>query len=307
MTRPNVSADGVALILGLNTREAALALWLAALLVFVLTKRDVWNSFGSLLKLILGSTSLSGVIASAVAYVVGIVLLLKDFGYWQNTMVVVAAIWFLGVGVVAVFNTKRTGAGYFRHLLLDNLAVVAVVEFVVNLHTFALPVELVLAPLLFLLVGIQAVSDSSAEYRSAGRVVAAILALLGLASLSFSLDYVVSHFEEVVTFERAKDFVLPLILTSCFLPYLYAVRMFVVWQTMLHMIRAGMHGNDTLYRFSRRAIIRACGVSLGRAQLFAERFRGRLWGVTDEAEVTRVVERFRRFWDRRHVVSGGVR
>ena len=70
------------------------------------------------------------------------------------------------------------------------------------------------------------------------------------------------------------------------------MRYLTVWQTMLHMVRAGTHDNHALYRFARREIW-ACGASLGRAQLFESRFRGRLWGVETETDVSDVVEDFR--------------
>jgi hypothetical protein len=67
---------------------------------------------------------------------------------------------------------------------------------------------------------------------------------------------------------------------------------------MLTMVRFGLHENDDLYRFTRRSSVRACGANLMKAQLFASRFRGRLWGATSEAEVTRVMDDFRRAWSR---------
>ena len=88
----------------------------------------------------------------------------------------------------------------------------------------------------------------------------------------------------IVTAANAKDLLLPLAFSMCFLPYLYALRMVAVCQTMLHMIKFGLRGDERLYRFTRRSIIRACGLSLLRAQVFQERFRGQLWGATTERD-----------------------
>jgi hypothetical protein len=71
-----------------------------------------------------------------------------------------------------------------------------------------------------------------------------------------------------------------------------------VWQTMLHMIRFGLHDNERLYRFTRRSIIRACGPHLGKAQLFESEFRGRLWGASSEREVSGMMDEFRKEWRR---------
>jgi hypothetical protein len=66
----------------------------------------------------------------------------------------------------------------------------------------------------------------------------------------------------LLTTAKTEEFLLPVVLTVVFIPFLVVLRYLVVWQTMLHMIRAGVHGDDALYRLARRSIVRACGTSL---------------------------------------------
>jgi hypothetical protein len=283
---------------GLNTRETAVVVWLGVALLFVLTKGDVRRSIGGLFRLIVTSAWIAGALLVAAAWATASILLLNFLGYWEPTMTKVAVVWFLGLGLVALFNTKDVDDFYFYRLLRRNLELAVVVEFIVALHTFPLPVELIFVPLAFMLVGSQVVAEGNAEFAPARKLIAWCLGLLGVASLSFSLVYVGEHFGEVVTAERIKEFLLPLVLTACFVPFLVGVRYVSVWQSMLTMVRFGLHENDDLYRFARRSIIRACGANLLKAQLFASNFRGRLWGATSEAEVTRVVDDFRQTWSR---------
>src|SRR5215216_5681384 len=128
---------------GLNTRETALAFWLAVFLVFVLSKRDVRRSFGSLSKLIVTSKLLFGVIAGAAAYASGCAYLLDRVGYLEPSMIAIAAVWF-AFALAITFITRNVDASYYRKVLLRNLGAAALIEFVVNVHTFPLPVELVL-------------------------------------------------------------------------------------------------------------------------------------------------------------------
>jgi hypothetical protein len=283
---------------GLNKRETALLVWLAVFILFGLANADLRTSIGGVLKTLFSSAWLLGTMISAAAYAAAAVVLIRHFGFWDAEMTKLAVVWFVGFALVAVFNTTRTtDARYYRRLVLHNLTLAVAVEFVVNLHTFPLPIELLLVPLAFLLVMTQAVAEINAEFSPARTVIAWCLGLLGAVSLSFSLAHVAGHFDEVATTEKVKEFLLPLALTACFVPFLVGLRFVVVYQTLLCMIRFGFRENERLYRFARRSIIRACGASLGRAQLFEERFRGRLWGVTDETEVTCVVEEFRRACD----------
>jgi hypothetical protein len=272
--------------------------WVSGFLLFAFTKSDVRRSIGGLLKLILTSAWIAGALLVSAAWATTSILLLVYLGYWEPPMTKVAVVWFVGFALVALFNTKDVDESYLYRLLLHNLGLAVVVEFIVALHTFPLPIEMILVPLVFLLVGSQVVAKSDPEFAPARKPIAWCLGLLGAASLAFSLVYVAGHFDEVATAEKIKEFLLPLTLTACLVPFLVGVRYLSVWQSMLTMVRFGLHDNDDLYRFARRSIIRACGINLLKAQLFASKFRGRLWGATSEAEVTRVVEDFRQTWSR---------
>lgn len=287
---------------GLNTRETAIAAWLAALFIFALAKSNLRSSLGSLIKQLFGSV-LAWFLATAAAYTAGAVLVLRHFGYWGEHIATTAAVWFIGIGLVALFNVNPVDSSYFRRLMLHSVALVAIVEFIVNLHTFPLLVELVLVPLAVLLGGTQALAEVSPEFALARKPIAWLVTLLGLTSLSFSLAYVFTNFDKVATAEKIREFLLPLILTICFLPFLYAARMVIVYQGMLQMTRFGFRENEALYRFARRLIVRACGLSLGRAQLFEAQFRGRLMFTENEAGVARVVEEFRTAWETRRSLA----
>jgi hypothetical protein len=285
---------------GLNTRETAIVLWFGAFLLLALAKSDIRRSIGDLLKLIVTSAWIAGTLLGTVAYVTASILFLIYAGYWDTGMTKASILWFVGFALVTLVNTQDVDRAYFYRLLLHNLALAAVVEFIANLHTFPLPIELALVPMAFLLTVTQLVADSNPEFAPARKLIAWCVGLLGGASLVFSLMYLGEHFDEVATAGKVKEFLLPLVLTACFIPFLIGVRYLSVWQMMLTKIRLGLHDNDELYRFARRLIVRACGVNLLKTQLFASKVRGRLWGATSESEVTRVVEDFQKTWSREH-------
>lgn len=281
---------------GLNTRETALVVWVVGFLLLALKRREVRSGVAGLFKLVFTSVFLSGVIFGAAAYATATVLILRRFGYWESDMTRVAIPWFFGFAVVALFNTKNVDPRYFRRLVLHNLGLAVVVEFVTNLHTFPLPIELVLVPMALLLVAVQAYSAGKPEFVPSYKLAGWFVTVLGVLSLGYSISYLARHFGDVATAEKIKEFVLPLVLTACFVPFLIAIRYMTVWQTMLHMIRFGLHDDDDLYRFTRRSILRTCGPHLGKAQLFDSDFRGRLWGARSERDVSAVVEQFRKDW-----------
>ena len=282
---------------GLDARETAATVWAALILGYVAVKSSGFrSSVLSLLKIIFGSI-LGGLLAVAAAYMTGVVWLLQVIGYWDCPMAKTTVFWFVGTGLVTAFSTKRKD-GYFFRLVVRNFSAAAIVAYFMNIHPFSLYVWLALFPIVLLLVGSQALAEVDTQYAAAKKPTEALLTVIALAALAFSLAYVVGHLTTLTTGETGKEFFLPFVLTVCFVPLLYAMALFIVSQGMLGMIRFRFAEDVHLYRFARKEIIRACGVSLRRAQLFEERFRGRLWGGDGRA---------RRFACRRGVQIRGQR
>jgi hypothetical protein len=289
---------------GLNTRETALAIWLAALSLWLLSKPDVRRSLWQVLKTIFGSVFIGGVIAVAAAYSAGIALALRQFGYWNTEMTKLAAVWFVAFALVAVVNTKNVDRSYYRRLLLHNLGIAVIAEFIVKLHTFPLPVEIVFTPVVFILIAVNVYTGvkQTPEYTPVRAATNWLLGLVGVVLLSFGLAYIATHFSQITTVEKAEELLLPFMLTLCFVPFLVGLRFFVVYQTTLHMIRYNLRDNVPLYAFARRSIITGCGFNLGKAQLFEAEYRGRLLGATSHQDVDRVMGEFREAWARGHRV-----
>lgn len=83
-------------------------------------------------------------------------------------------------------------------------------------------------------------------------------------------------------------------LTVAFLPYLYAVRMVVAWQTALSMLKFGMQDRPALLKTARRRLIASCRGSLSRIQLFEPRFRWMLASATSDEDIDRAFREFER-------------
>jgi hypothetical protein len=284
-------------LFSLNTRETAIVVWMALLFALTLIRADLRRSIVDLLKLLTTNGIFPGLIVAAAAYVFGAAVILNRAGYWESAMRSITVVWFLSFGIVALFNTKNVDASYFRRLALTNVGLAVLVEFIVNFHTFPLPVELVLVPLSVSFVLMQVVVAADPHLKAARPVLSWLVAMPGVIAIFYSVVYLSTHVSRVANAEEGKQLLLPFVLTVGFLPLLILVRYFIVWQTMLHMIEAGMGDDPRLYRTTRRLVIGACGISLARAQLFESEYRGSLWGASTD-EVRDTVERFTRAWQR---------
>jgi hypothetical protein len=279
----------------LNTRETALVAWLTIGLLALLFRADVREGIAAILKNVLGSRILAGLLLGGIAYTTVAVLLLRGIGLWNVGLTKTTVLWFVGTGLARTYSLERKDAAYFKRLVLGTVAFPVVVEFLANLHTFRLLVEFPLVFVVFVLALLQVVPANDPSTRLVVKGCGFALGVIGFVVLAFSISDVVRDFDHVVTAERGREFLQPVLLTACFLPFLYVVALYGAYQTTLHMVRVGVRGDhpERLYRFARRSIIRACGPYPARAQLFEEDFRGRLWGASREADIASVVDAFR--------------
>ena len=111
-------------------------------------------------------------------------------------------------------------------------------------------------------------------------------------TLTPTFIYLVQQAGLLASADRAREFLLPLILTVAFLPYFYLVRMVVAWQTALSMLEDQMEERPLLLKAARRALIRSCHASLPRIQLFEPEFRWRLGAATSEEDIQRTIGDF---------------
>jgi hypothetical protein len=289
----NVAFADIPSIPGLDARETAATIWAALILGYVALRSSGFrSSLLSLLKIVFGSI-LAVLIAVAADYMAGVVWLLQFIGFWDRPMLKTTVFWFIGTGLVTAFSTKRKDGRSFARLVIRNFSAAAIVAYFMNIHPFPLYVWLVLFPVILLLAGCQGLAEADSQYAAVKTPIEVLLTVIALTALSFSLAYVVGHFDKLTTGETGREFLLPFVLTVCFIPLLYAMALFVVYQGMLGMIRFRFAENVQVYRFARREIIRACGASLKRAQLFEEKYRGQLSGAMDESDVSRVIAELR--------------
>lgn len=280
---------------GLNTRETAVVAWLLLGFAAALSRAEVRASIGALIKTVFGSRILAGLLVTAIGYTAFVVVVMRWLGFWDWGMTKTTVVWFLGTALARTYSFERRDAAYFRRLLVGTVALPVVVEFLANLHTFPLIAELVLVLAVFVLVMLQVVASTDPKTQGVGKACGYILSFMGLIVLALSVRDVIHDVGGFLTAARAKEYVLPLLLTACFLPYLYVVALYGAYQTTLHMVRFGLRGEDRarLFRFARRSILRACGIYPARTHRFEQEFRGRLFGASSEEEIKTVVESFR--------------
>ena len=280
----------------LNTRETALVVWAVIGLMLACRQASVRQSMVQLLRTLLQSKILSAILVAAAAYEVVGIFLVWHLGYWHASMFKIAVVWYFGSAIAALGDFKGSTSKYLRNVVLSGLAFAALVGFIENLYTFPTIVELILVPIVFLLVGTQAVSAFHPEYSQVRSVLSCTLGLFGLTLIGFAIVKTVQSASQVITVETAEGLLFPVFLALWFLPFLYLNRLFSIMQQNLLWVKFRMTAAPDAYHYARRSILLHCGLSTARAAFFGAGFPGRFWDVTDASGVDSVMREFEDEW-----------
>ncbi len=275
----------------LNTRETATLVWVALTLGFALVNPSLRVILVGAIK-VATRPFVSILLATTTLLAAAVTIGLAWSGYWRTPMIPTTVEWFVGTAIVGTFSMG--GVGELRRLAVRTVALTAAVVFVSNAYTFPLPVELLLVPSVVVLLMMVSLADRRPELANTRAPLKVLCVALFVGTITPTLVYFVQHIGELASAGRARDFLLPLVLTVAFLPYLYLVRMVVVWQTVLSMLRGQMQDRPALLKAARRSLIRSCHASLPRIQLFEPEFRWRLSAATSEKDIESTMSEFDR-------------
>jgi amino acid permease len=157
--------------------------------------------------------------------------------------------------------------GFFREAILNNLKLIAVLEFVSNAYTFSLWIELLLVPSLALIMMLKVVAESNAKteskYKALDSLLGYILAFIGIVIITIAFYKAIYDHDQFVTIHNLRDFLLPVVLSVLYLPFVYVWALFLAYQYLF--VRIDIHNRDKeLARHLKKLVLVTFHVKLGR-------------------------------------------
>lgn len=252
-----------------NSREIATAIWLAPLVVVIL-----WSSTGrgavKSIVLIFFHARFLVTLALMLGYVVAEAVLLISIDAWHVGLLKDTTLWICLTGFALLLNTitSTQNENVFAAVLRDNVKVILFVTFLINTYTLPLFCELILVPSLMLLKALAAYAYGKEEYGHVGLIVDGVLAAVGIALLVWSAWVAISDWHNLAQVETLRKFVLPILLTILFTPYLYAAVLVSAYQTAFVRLRIGPEKDSKVVRYAKRRILRVFAFKLAKLQTF---------------------------------------
>ena len=246
-----------------NNREIATAIWLLVIFILMLFNRELRKSFLDVFKAFFKIKILSPIFFM-IAYTAGIVFVLYQINFWNISLLKDTVVWFCFIGIPISFHsvTSETGQNLFRKVIVDNIKIVIIIEFIVNTYTFSLVGELVLIPVVTFIVILEVFAKTDEKNSSVAKLQNGLLIIIGIVILIFAISNVVSDYKNFGSLDTLRNFLLAPLLTISFLPFIYLMILFATYELLFTRLNLGYEKNKKLKRYAKRKSIQHCLLSL---------------------------------------------
>lgn len=203
-------------------------------------------------------------------YVTGMTVVLYQLNVWTPVLLKDTLLWFLfcSFAMMMRFVTSSANEDVFRSVLVDNAKISLVLEFVVNIYSFPIFVELILVPVMSIVVMTQAYTATNENYRPVQKLTEGILAITGLVLIYLSLDNGIRNYQELATVDTVRAVFLPAVFSIGFAPFIYIAVLVSTYEQVFLRLRFGDKKPPDVIRYARRSIFRKFGLDLSGLRSF---------------------------------------
>jgi hypothetical protein len=220
-----------------------------------------------MLKLLFSKT-ISPILCGMVAYVSLIIFVLYKVHFWNITLLKDSIVWLLGVGFIMFINANKALKDdyYFKEILKENIKLTIIIEFVINLYVFSLPVEIFLLPTITGLALFQLVSQKDEKNELFTKFLNSVLSILGLIIISYVSYKLMSDFKGFFSISNLKSFLLPVFLTLAYIPFIYGVALFMLYQEFFIAMDSAYRHHKLLGKYAKWQVLRSGKYKLTKAR-----------------------------------------
>lgn len=214
-----------------SNREIATLIWLAVLILWAMRNQQVRSSFANLARVFLQPLILVP-LALAALYISGWITIFERVQIWTPANLKTTILWAISFAFATMLDINRVSGDrtFFGKAVREAIGITAVLTFIIEFYSFSFPVEMIAIPALTLLGMMHLVSGHRPEHAAVGRILGGLLSLIGLVYLGYSLYRTVADLAAFATLDTLREFGIPILLTVCFLPFLYLLVLYAVYE-----------------------------------------------------------------------------
>lgn len=257
------------IINSLNNRETATVIWFITIFLLAIIISPVRHAFFQMAKIFFNKTIFVPFMIMLI-YIFFMVKFFEQVGFWDISAAKDTAIWVIGTAFATFFGINKAleDKEYFKNIILNNIKLVLILEFIFNLYSFNLVVEIIIIPIVSSVALLAWFAGTKPEYKQVKSVLNYLLGIIGLWLFAFTFRELVNNIENFFTLKHLRDFLLPPVFTFCFLPLAYFMALYMQYELLF--IRVDFaNKNPDIARYTKRKFFTSCKFNLSKLIKFS--------------------------------------
>jgi hypothetical protein len=219
--------------------------------MWVLSQTEIRSSLTGLIKALFNKY-FNRVYVEILIYTLFVIHMLYRFGLWKFIYMKDTIIWIVLSATYLSFKVAdNTNPKLLSEIMKDTFSIVVLFEFLLNIYTFSLIIELFVISLLFFIGIMIAFTEVFPEKDKGGKVKRLFNILqmyIGFNIIVFLVREIIVNPNKLFQFEQLRAFILPIVLTISFIPYL----IYLITWTTYDLIEFELKQNKELTFFQRQ-------------------------------------------------------
>lgn len=257
-----------------SNREWAIIVLLFLFIIYCIFDKNVRPFLNHLIKCFFVRRILIMMLISNL-YIFICVLILRICGWWDFFLLKDTALYMIITSFlinIKMINVERHHP--FQEVFKDQLKMVNIILFIYNLFCFDFLIEMILILVVLLLRVLVKVASKSEDFNGqrTSKFLQYILYFFYAILFVFLIHYLFYNFDNVFNHNVLKSFLLPLVLSLLYLPYLFCLSVYSSYTAWFSHIRAYSNDNRNLYLYRRNAVIKHCMFNLKMIKYVSKHF-----------------------------------
>lgn len=244
-----------------NSREIALGIWvLIAITILVFTKPGREFIRTTLPTLFYRKFVIFYIIF--LSYFGLVIHGLYTIGFWNISLLKDTVFWILFVELPLFSKTieKAKDNHFFAQLIKENIALIVIIEFLLNFWTFGLITEFIIVPVTVIICFLSVLAARKIEHRPVKRFFDGLFAILGVIVIINAAKHIIQTPNEIINMSVLKEFLLPILLLILNLPIVYGLALYNTYEQVFLRVKGSKLEKPKI----KRRIFRFAGIYLSK-------------------------------------------
>ncbi len=227
----------------LNNRQIAIAIWIFIAIIWAVSNSKIRKSLFQVINSFF-AWKLTISYLLMFTYITAIIIVLRTVGIWKMNHLPITVMWGVFVAFVMLFEfSKANDPKFFKNAFKNNLKILIILEFVINLYVFDLWIELLIVPFSAILGGMIVISETDKKYEITKKFLNFIMSLMGLLFIGYAGYMVITDFKHFATIKNLESFYLPILFSITLIPFVYFSALYSGYKNLF--IRLGFFIDDS--------------------------------------------------------------